>query len=95
MLQALLYGLVFGGLLAGVFGTGALTMEMLQDPARLMTPAVWTGLVPWGLAALLLGSMAAGYLTTLVTAPWAAAYRALAPVADPPTIEPNLSAMAA
>ncbi len=95
IIEALVFGLLLGGLVAGVFGTGALTLEMLQDPSRLMSPAVWTGLLPWGLAAMVFGSMAAGYLTTLVTAPWAAAYRALAPVADSPTSEPNQSALAA
>jgi hypothetical protein len=95
LLQTLVFGLVFGGLLAGLFGAGALTTEMLQDPNQLMSPAVLTGLIPWGLAALLLGSMATGYLATIMVAPWAAAYRALAPVANSPTTEPNTTAMAA
>lgn len=95
LLQWFVFGLIFGVLAAGLFGTGVLTPESLQDPAQLLTPELLSGLLPWGLGGILFGSIAAGYLSVLTTAPWAAAYQALRPVADPPATEPNRSALVA
>lgn len=95
LIQWIVFGGILGALAAGLFGTGVLTPDSFEGPARLLTPDALTRLVPWGLGALVIGSVAAGYMAALTTAPWAAAYKALRPVADPPSNEPNRSALAA
>lgn len=91
-LMIMLVELAVGGVLIGLVVGGAFASGFdpsIFDTASPDLPAVMAAvapLLPWLIAAIVIGCLAAGYLTTLMTAPWAAAYKALAPAEDAPEI---------
>ena len=88
VLQLVIGVVLIAVLVAAVFASGfnpAAFNEEAPDMAQIM--AALGPFIPWLVAILAVGGVLAGYLITVATAPWAAAYQALLPAEEPPVAQ--------
>lgn len=78
VIQSLVFGVVLGVAAVALVGSGGFDINAIEDP-DFFTPERLRGLIPWGLGLMAISGILSGYLATLMTAPWAAAYKALRP----------------
>lgn len=76
VIQSIVFGVVLGVAAALLFGVGGLDVT---NEAEFFKPETLKGLIPWGIGLMVISGIISGYLTTIMAAPWAAAYKALRP----------------
>jgi hypothetical protein len=83
LIQALVFGAVFGVAVFAIIGAGGIDASAWSDPEAYFTPARIAALVPplipWAVGLGLIGAVLSGYFIALFMAPWAEAYRVLQP----------------